>query len=385
MTIHLKGITWNHTRGYLPMLAASQRFEETHPGVAITWEKRSLQQFADQPIQKLIEEYDLLIIDHPWAGYAAKHKVLLPLNEYLSPDYIADQAANSVGVSHASYDFDGYQSALAVDAATPVASYRPDLLKKYGLSIPESWEQLITLAATGRVIVPAIPIDSLMNFYMLCVALGEEPFLSKDQVVSDATGSQALALLRELACLCPNDIFSWNPIKVYEAMSGTDDFVYCPFAYGYSNYSRAGYSRTVIHFTDLVTFRASGKLSSTLGGTGIAVSAACKHRDLAIEFAAFTASPLLQRTLYAESGGQPGHRLAWRDLEVNRRSENYFKNTLPALDRAYLRPRYDGYLFFQDHAGFPVQAYMQSGGSTRNTLERMNALYAKSLQGCAKG
>ncbi len=36
--IKLKGITWNHTRGLLPMVATSQRFTELHPEV----EKRVL-------------------------------------------------------------------------------------------------------------------------------------------------------------------------------------------------------------------------------------------------------------------------------------------------------------------------------------------------------
>jgi hypothetical protein len=44
--INLKGITWNHSRGLLPMVATAQRFSELYPNVNITWEKRSLQQFG---------------------------------------------------------------------------------------------------------------------------------------------------------------------------------------------------------------------------------------------------------------------------------------------------------------------------------------------------
>ncbi len=51
--IELTGITWNHTRGLLPMLATAQQFEETHPGITIRWEKRSLQAFADAPLSEL--------------------------------------------------------------------------------------------------------------------------------------------------------------------------------------------------------------------------------------------------------------------------------------------------------------------------------------------
>lgn len=97
----------------------------------------------------------------------------------------------------------------------------------------------------------------------------------------------------------------------------------------------------------------------------------------------FTASPEIQRTLFFENGGQPGHRSAWEDAEVNRRSSNYFRNTLPALDRAYLRPRFPGYLHFQDHTGAPMRQYLIEGGDARRVLtdlkrlfERAKALYS---------
>ena len=70
-SVRLRGITWNHTRGLVPMVAAAQRFEELHGDVSISWEKRSLQEFADQPLDELGRRYDLLVIDHPWAGFAA--------------------------------------------------------------------------------------------------------------------------------------------------------------------------------------------------------------------------------------------------------------------------------------------------------------------------
>ncbi len=87
--IQLKGMTWNHTRGYTPMVGTAQRFCEMRPSadLQITWEKRSLQEFADQPIDVLAERYDLLVIDHPWAGFAAASGVLVPLDEHLPTEY----------------------------------------------------------------------------------------------------------------------------------------------------------------------------------------------------------------------------------------------------------------------------------------------------------
>ena len=360
------------------MVATAQRFSELNPHVQITWEKRSLQQFADFSIQELAEVFDLLVIDHPWAGFAAKTKSIVPLDQYLSEEYLKDQEDNSVGASYESYHYDGHQWALPIDAATPVAASRPDLLTDRGLQLPQSFEDLLALADQGLVAFAGIPIDVLMNFYTLCCSLGEDPCQSDDEVVSAATGIKALKMYRELAGKIDKANFDRNPIQVYEAMTKTDEIAYCPFAYGYSNYSRNGYSRKALHFHDMISLDGKTNLRSTLGGTGLAISSKCTEMEVAVAYAGYVGSPECQQTLFFESGGQPGHLAAWKNEEVNRQSQQYFKNTLPALERAFLRPRYHGSMFFQDHAGDVVRDYLMNGGDETEVLSAMNELYLQS-------
>ena len=376
--ISLRGITWNHSRGFLPMVATAQRFSERNPHVQISWEKRSLQQFADFSIQELAERFDLLVIDHPWAGFAAKTKSIIPLDNYLSEAYLTDQQLNSVGASYESYHYDGHLWALPIDAATPVAASRPDLLAEKGLKLPESFEDLMALADSGLVAFAGIPIDVLMNFYTICCSLGEDPCQSDDQVISTETGVKALSLYRMLANKIDKENFNRNPIQVYEAMTQADEIAYCPFAYGYANYSRKGYARKPLHFHDMISLNGKTKLSSTLGGTGLAISSKCEELTVAAAYAEYVGSPACQQTLFFESGGQPGHLSAWKNEEVNRQSHNYFSNTLPALERAFLRPRYHGSMFFQDHAGDVVRDYLMNGGSEQQVLSALNELYHKS-------
>ena len=376
----LKGITWGHSRGYTPLVACAQRYTELHPEINITWKKRTLQEFADFPIEQLVHEYDLLIIDHPWVGCAAATGCVLPLDQYLPESYLNDQLKHTVGYSHLSYYYEGHQWALAIDAATPVASYRKDLLEANNMVLPDSWEALLALAEKGRVAVPGIPIDLLMNFYMCCVALGKEPFSGSEEVIDNATGKEALQMMKALWSRVDNRMFSCNPIAVAELMTMTDDFWYCPFAYGYSNYSRRGYARALLHYTDIISIDSGGRLRSTLGGTGLSVSAFSGHKEEAVQFAAWIVSPQVQSTIYADNGGQPGHRIAWEDENVNHQTNGYFINTLPALDRAYVRPRYNGYLHFQDKAGEPIQQYLRYGGDAQSVLDQMSLLYRSSLK-----
>jgi len=277
--IILKGITWGHSRGITPLLAAAQRFSEFHPNVEINWTKRTLQEFADFPIEKLTTQYDLLIIDHPWVGCAAATKCVLPLDEYLDKEYLEDQLKNSVGHSHLSYHYEGHQWALAIDAATPVASFRADLLHSNNVPVPRTWQEVINLAGKKRLAIPSIPIDLLMNFYMFCMAHGCEPFLTADEVIDRETGLKVLDSMEALWSLVDRKMFGYNPIDIAELMSSTDDYWYCPFTYGYSNYSRRGYAKSVLTYADLVKFKGNHRLRSTIGGTGLAISAFTKIKN----------------------------------------------------------------------------------------------------------
>jgi multiple sugar transport system substrate-binding protein len=374
VSIQLQGITWNHTRGFLPMVATAQRFEETCPGVEISWRKRSLQQFADMPLEELAKSFDFLVIDYPYVGAASAKGWLLPLDECLPGDFLADQAAHSVGASHASYVSDGRQWGLATDAAAPTASWRPDLLDQLNVRPPRSWEELLELAKLGVVAVPGAAVDALVHFYMLCGAHGEAPFTSAGRVVSEEVGISALTDLRALFSLCSRTCLDRNPILTYEAMTCGDEIAYCPFGFCYSNYARDGFARRLLRFGGLVQYKGS-PLRSWLGGAGLAVSRSSKHPELAIRYACFVADPDCQRRLYFSSGGQPGHRGAWEDQKVNASCNNFFLDTLASLDQTMLRPTYDGHVLFQDLAGQIVRNFLLEGSEPKSALTAIEGLY----------
>lgn len=376
----LNGITWNHSRGIMPLLAASQRFSELHPGVIIQWKKRTLQEFADSPIEEIAKHYDLLIIDHPWVGCASATNCVLPLNNYLPAGYLQDQEYNSVGRSHQSYQYDGHQWALAIDAATPAASHRKDIFEQINAPVPATWNEVLQLARKGKIAAPAIPIDLLMNFYTFCIAAGAVPFQQEEEVIDTETGRQALENMAEFYRHLDRKMFAANPIAVAEMMSATNDYWYCPFAYGYSNYSRQGYAKHLLHYSDVVTLNGK-KLSTTIGGTGLAVSAHSHQSEMALQFAQTVCSPQWQAGIYVQNGGQPGHLAAWKDPLANSITNNFFTNVLSAMENGYIRPRYNGYLHFQDRAGFPLHDFLS--GKTDNALQvlhSMNEIYRHSLQ-----
>jgi multiple sugar transport system substrate-binding protein len=163
-----------------------------------------------------------------------------------------------------------------------------------------------------------------------------------------------------------------NPIATWERMSTTDNIAYCPLAFGYSNYARVGYRTHCLSF-GAIPSAGQGPVGATLGGAGLAVSAHCVHRDTALEYAVWVAGERSQRTLYVASGGQPGSRTAWTDDAANALTGDYFRNTLPVLEKAWLRPRHEGFEAYQNR-GAGIMARFLTGDLTApsvlNELER---------------
>ncbi len=381
--LHLRGITWDHTRGYLPMVATAQRFEETHPGVRITWEKHSLKDFEDFPLEKLAADFDLVVLDHPSIPRLARAGVLLPLDAHLDAAFLADQATNSVGASHLSYQVDDHQWGLATDAATPLAFWREDLLAAHSLTVPATWDDVLELARAGFVEIPAAPINCLMNFYSLCLAAGETPFASFDRLISRDTAQDALHRLRELIQLCDPDCLERNPIASHNLVASAANIrvAYCPLAYGYSNYARDGYAARRLRFGEVPAV-AGQPLRTTLGGAGLALFAGrpSTHTATALDYAAFVADGETQRTLYTHAGGQPGHRAAWTDPTNNALTRDYFSATLPVLVRAFLRPQFAGYIPFQAAACDVLHEAIRGQSDDADALATIDRLYQEHLR-----
>jgi len=228
--------------------------------------------------------------------------------------------------------------------------------------------------------VPAAPINCLMDFFSLCLAHGAVPCAGPDAVVAPAAGRAALAALRELLALCDQGVWSRNPINSLDllAATGNTQAAYCLFPYGYSNYARPGYAAHRLEFGDTPLY-GGRPLRTVLGGTGLGVSALRPHRAAALDYAQYCASAEIQRTVYTPAGGQPGHRSAWLDPENNRLAGDYFRRTLPVLDRAWLRPRHAGYLDFQEKAGHVVHAALRGELSADAALERLDTLHRAGL------
>jgi multiple sugar transport system substrate-binding protein len=171
-----------------------------------------------------------------------------------------------------------------------------------------------------------------------------------------------------------------DPIAVFEAMADDGSTIACsPLIYGYVSYAVEGFRPRRIDFADIPAAGSAGPVGSALGGTGIAVSAFSADPEAAIDFAYFVASGDVQRGLYARSGGQPGHAEAWENDAVNAATSDFYRNTRATLEGAWLRPRHDGYMGFQQRASEAVNDWLQSSRPEDQLVAELNAMFRESF------
>ena len=373
--IKLKGITWDHARGYDPLIAASELYFK-EKGIQVEWQKRSLTNFGDQSLEELSKQFDLIIMDHPHVGVAEASNCLLPLNDLVPANILNELKNTSAGPSFESYHYHGKQWALPIDAAMQCASYRADLIGND--SLPNTWEEVFALAKTLAskklyIGMALCPTDCLCSFLSLTAQFGSPIRENNELLVESSVGLKALSMLRAMRDVFHPKALDWNPIALYDYMAEQNDIAYSPLAFCYTNYSRTGFRKNILKYHTAPEIN-----NAVLGGAGIAITSSCTNVQEAAHYAAWICSDDVQSTIYVNAQGQPGNKMAWENKQANAITNNFFTNTMPSLTNAYLRPRYQGWPKFQTFLGETIHAYLVHDTAPELVLEKLQAAYTAS-------
>ncbi|MGE0211578.1 MAG: ABC transporter substrate-binding protein [Parvibaculaceae bacterium] len=374
--IRLKGMTWDHRRAVEPLIGTLSAFRQAHPDIDVSWEARPLSGFEFTPVRELADRYDLIVLDHPFAGDIAEGRYLLPLDEIAPPE----TAQAFVGPSLETYRYGDSLWALPIDAATQVAVSRPDLLKAMG-SVPGTWAETLALGHAARrkglsLAIGLKGVHSLMTFFSLMANLGTPCAVEPDMPLFERDDARtALSLIKDLLALCPAEALDWNSIALHDQMVGRDDLVFCPAVYCYATYAEAD-QRRPLRFHEFPG--PNGFKGATIGGTGLAVSAACRTPEAAFAYARFLAEAPTQLA-FAHHHGQPARVEAWDDKAVNTRFGNCYRDTRATQDGSWVRPRYKGYLTFQEEAGDLIEAHLRGEVDEGELLDDLLGLHGRGV------
>ena len=365
----IRGLTWDHPRGYASLAAAAQR---AHGELEITWDTQSLEGFESTPIPELARAYDLIVLDHPHLGEAVAAGCLVPVAELLGAEAVDAIAARTVGAAAASYVYGGSTYALPLDAATQVQALHPALVGDR--PAPRTWDEVGALADDLPVALSLAGPHALLTFFSICAGLGTGPLVcGADELVAAELGLAALEVLQRLAAVSVPSLRGANPIQLLDAMARTRAAACCPLVYGYVNYATAGDGREALRFADAPV------LGSTLGGTGIAITRRCPLEPALAEHLAWLLDPATQTGFIGANEGQPSARESWTDAGLDGDSGGFYSGTLRTTEAAWVRPRFDGFIEFQGCGSELLRAGLAERTPARTTLERLDALWRASL------
>ncbi|GLZ00741.1 extracellular solute-binding protein [Actinoplanes sp. NBRC 103695] len=305
MSDDLRGITWDHPRGYAPLRAF---------GGGVSWDVRPVEDFEARPLRELAAGYDLMVIDHPGLGAAIADGALLALNELFAPSELARWRTATVGRTWESYTMGGRQWALPIDASTQVSVYRPDRVDR----VPERWADVAGAVRT----VPSA----------LCLG-GPHAMLMWLSMRRDA---DALRLLRDLWPHVDRAVSLGGPIAIHDALDA-GAIAYCPLAYQYVGYSHLAWAN-------------APDVRGVLGGGGLAVSAATRNSDALRTWVRAFLAPDVQTGLVPENGGQPAVAAYWKG-----------RSTTRSLREALIRPRGRGWIAVQQQGSEIVREAVIAG------------------------
>ena len=369
----LSGLTWDHPRGFNALDAAA-RLEKSRGGIEIQWSRQPLEGFEEHPIEELCAGYDLVVLDHPHIGEAVKSRSLVPLEDVLTNEQIADISRRTIGACFDSYRYAGKHWALPLDAAAQVMANRPDAVEP-----PETWDGIVTAAAKAPTVLSLAGPHAALTLFSIALTLSGR--LAVDgRLFQAGVGEAALEIMQQIHDRAPAVARSLNPIGILQTMAETDEIALCPLIFGYVNYASSDI-RLPAHrlaFADAPVSKGLGRRGSILGGTGIGLTKRCNVTPELVRHLIWLMGNDAQMRFIPEHDGQPSARDAWRDKNVNQAWGEFYRSTEDTLEHAHVRPRYAGYIAFQKRASQIVRDGLEGSRSHAATIAALEQAYISS-------
>lgn len=327
--------------------------------------------------------YDVIMIDDPWFPRLAQDGKLAALPRAPDPDFVA----SALDVCKLPYRT-GALYALPYVGNAQLFFYRKDLYDKHGFPAPDTWMRVLEAARRigaaekmhGYVMRAAAGNAVVADFMPLLWAFGGDLLDDRGRVVVNSPeAEQALAFMLELGKVSPPGYTGFNADEVaaHLLQATAVQSINWPAWIGAMDDPAKSRVMAKIAFAPMPAGVRAGV--GELGAWLVAVPAAARNREQAIEFLYFATSPDAMATA-ARSGNPPTRRsvFARPDLQARFRA---FPVQLAALESARPRPRSPrwneienafGIALSQANAGrvTPAQALANAARDIQSIVER---------------
>lgn len=340
-------------------------------------------------------DVDVFQIDITWPGLLGEH--LIDLGGHFDAGQIAGHFDSIIaGLSR-----DGALLAMPWFTDVPMLYYRADLLRKYGLPVPQTWDQMTDAARTIQDGERATGNDRFWGFVWQGKA---DQGLTGGALewINSHNGGRIVEPDGEITINNPNAVkaidlaASWvGTITPPEVLNFQEEEVRGVFQVGNAAFMR---NRTFAYLpgnrpdsgiagrfdvAPLPKGGEDGRNAATLGGWQLAVSRYSDNPDLAADLVRFLTSNEMQKARAIEGGFAPTYPELYRDPEVLA-ANPYFEQLLLCLEGAVALPsavagdRYDG---VSDAVFNAVHAVLSGEGGAADKLATLEQELARMSRG----
>lgn len=283
---------------------------------------------------------DVFTQDVVWiAGFAAAGWAL-PLDEYFPKDKRSDYFPGTV----AACTYNGKLTALPWFVDSGMFYYRKDLVDRHGGKVPETWQDMATMAASAQkagdvkfgylwqgkqaevLICDAVEIITSNGGSILAPdgkssLIGEKPAIEAIQFLYDTINTTKIS---------PQNVLSWDEEPSRQPFTAGDGMFMRNWSYVYPIAQDPKASQVVdkVAVAPLPHF-AGGKSAACLGGYQLGVNANTKKREAAIEFLTWMSSPETQTRLALNLGLAPSRPAIFNDAKL--KTEQPFMASLQSV------------------------------------------------------
>lgn len=309
-------------------------FEAEHPDIRIIREvgPHSSTAFHDLLTQKLKNrspDVDVFFMDVIWPPEFAAAGWALPLDELFPPE--ERKRFLSAPILANSYEGSTYGVPVFIDSG--ILYYRKDLLKRYGLRPPRTWQEMVEQAL--RIVSEESKRTEMFGYsgqfkqYEGLVCDMMEFVLSNGgRIINQETGKSEIAekpavdavrFVRDniIGKIAPRGVLTYQePESLALFIQGKAVFHRnWPYAWEVSNNPQRSQLVDMVGITKLPHFP-GGKSHATLGGWQLGISSYSQNKEAAWTFVRFLTSERIQKHLALKGGLAPTRKVLYEDSEI---------------------------------------------------------------------
>ena len=332
--------------------------------------------------------YDLVMLDDQWMPEFSQGKLLTNLDEYFKDGLDDDFIENCVALCRDPY---GKGSLFAVPAIGNVTMfyYRHDLLKKYNLDPPKTWDDVIKIAEIitkdepdtyGYVVRGQRGNPIVADYLPVFWAYGGEVLDEnmKPSVNSEA-GIKAMETYLKLKELSPKGCETFDSDQIATALTQGQIAMTIAWPSWVSQVDNPQSSKVVGKIEFLAVPGQTKDSAAMIGNWLLGIPKTSRNKDQAVEFAKWVISPEAQKAMALMGGGAPTRKSLYNDPDLTAKYRHY-PAQLSALEHSVARPRTPYWSQIEDVWGLYLSQILVGQIGVREGLDKANKEIEKILR-----